>query len=243
VPEEYFGEGLSAEVRERVEQGIAALARRGAVVKPIQLPHSKYALAVYYIIQPSECSANLARYDGIRYGFSDSAAANLHEVYTRSRAAGFGVEPLRRIMLGTYALSAGYFDAYYVKAQRVRALIRRDFDRAFEEVDVIAGPTAPTTAFKLGEKSDDPLAMYLSDIFTVPVNLAGVPAISACWSSTYRSHVRRAAHSQCGMASGTATSNEQLATSPNVSLYLHRPRTCRNHSSRHRRRGSALYFG
>jgi aspartyl-tRNA(Asn)/glutamyl-tRNA(Gln) amidotransferase subunit A len=178
VPEEHFGEGLSAEVRERVQEGIAALRARGAEVKPVSLPHSKYALAAYYIIQPSECSANLARYDGIRYGHSSPNASNLLEVYTKSKTEGFGAEPLRRIMLGTYALSAGYFDAYYLKAQRVRALIRRDFDRVFEQVDVLVGPTSPTTAFKLGERTDDPLAMYLSDIYTVPMNLAGVPAVS-----------------------------------------------------------------
>jgi aspartyl-tRNA(Asn)/glutamyl-tRNA(Gln) amidotransferase subunit A len=178
VPREYFGKGLSAEVQARVEQGIASLEKAGAVVTELSLPHSEYALAVYYIIMPCEVSANLARLDGIRYGHHTRHATNLLEVYIKSRTEGFGAEPLRRIMLGTYALSAGYFDAYYLKAQRVRALIRQDFDRAFEKVDVIAGPTSPTVAFKIGEKSDDPLAMYLSDIYTVPVNLAGVPAIS-----------------------------------------------------------------
>lgn len=178
VPREYFGEGLSAEVRAQVEKGIEALKERGATIKEISLPNSKYALAVYYIVMPCEVSANLSRFDGIRYGFSSSDATNLLEVYTKSRAQGFGPEPTRRIMLGAYALSAGYFDAYYVKAQKVRALIRQDFDNAFHEVDVIVGPTTPTTAFKIGEKSDDPLSMYLSDIYTVPVNLAGVPAIS-----------------------------------------------------------------
>jgi aspartyl-tRNA(Asn)/glutamyl-tRNA(Gln) amidotransferase subunit A len=178
VPAEYFGEGLAPEVDERVREAIASLERRGAVISEVSLPHSPYALAVYYIVQPSEVSANLSRYDGIRYGYSAPDAASLLEVYTKSRAGGFGAEPMRRIMLGTYTLSAGYFDAYYLKAQKVRALIRRDFDRAFEHVDVIVGPTAPTTAFRIGEKSDDPLAMYLSDIYTVPANLAGVPAIS-----------------------------------------------------------------
>jgi aspartyl-tRNA(Asn)/glutamyl-tRNA(Gln) amidotransferase subunit A len=178
VPKEYFGEGLAPEVKAQVEKGIEVLRSRGATIHEISLPHSAYALAVYYIVMPCEVSANLSRFDGIRYGYSSPDAANLLEVYTKSRAQGFGSEPLRRIMLGAYALSAGYFDAYYVKAQKVRALIRRDFDRAFEQVDVIAGPTSPTTAFKIGEKSDDPLAMYLSDIYTVPVNLAGVPAVS-----------------------------------------------------------------
>jgi aspartyl-tRNA(Asn)/glutamyl-tRNA(Gln) amidotransferase subunit A len=178
IPKEYFGEGLSDEVRVKVEEGISSLKDRGATTVEVSLPHSQYALAVYYIVMPCEVSANLARFDGIRYGHSSKQAHDLLEVYTKSRAEGFGSEPLRRIMLGTYALSAGYFDAYYVKAQKVRALIRQDFDRAFEHCDVIAGPTSPTVAFKLGEKSDDPLAMYLSDIYTVPVNLAGVPAIS-----------------------------------------------------------------
>ncbi len=175
---EHFGEGLAPEVKERVEEAIAILKKRGAVITPISLPHSAYALAVYYIVQPCEVSANLSRYDGIRYGYYARTAENLLEVYTKSRAQGLGAESLRRIMLGTYALSAGYFDAYYLKAQKVRALIRQDFDRAFEKVDIIAGPTTPTVAFTIGEKSDDPLAMYLSDIYTVPVNLAGVPAIS-----------------------------------------------------------------
>lgn len=178
VPEEYFGKGLSAEVNERVQAAIESLKQRGAVIMPISLPHSEHALAVYYIVQPCEVSANLSRYDGIRYGYHSKKAENLLEVYTKSRAGGFGPEVIRRIMLGTYALSAGYFDAYYLKAQKVRALIRKDFDHAFEKVDVIIGPTSPTTAFKIGEKTDDPLAMYLSDIYTVPVNLAGVPAIS-----------------------------------------------------------------
>lgn len=178
VPKEYFGEGLSPEVNERVQVAIEALKEHGATIVPISLPHSEYALAVYYIVQPCEVSANLERYDGIRYGYHARSAENLLEVYTKSRAGGFGPEVIRRIMLGTYALSAGYFDAYYLKAQKVRALIRKDFDAAFEKVDVILGPTSPTTAFNIGEKSDDPLAMYLSDIYTVPVNLAGVPAIS-----------------------------------------------------------------
>lgn len=178
VPKEYFGEGLSPEVRTCVERGIESLRVRGAEIKEISLPHSSAALAVYYIVMPSEVSANLSRFDGIRYGYSSSHAQNLLEVYTKSRGEGFGSEPLRRIMLGAYALSAGYFDAYYLKAQKVRALIRQDFDRAFQDVDVIAGPTSPSVAFPIGERSDDPLAMYLSDIYTVPVNLAGVPAIS-----------------------------------------------------------------
>ena len=142
------------------------------------LPHSEYALAVYYIVLPCEASANLARLDGIRYGHSSQKSKTLLEVYEESRAEGFGPEPKRRIMLGAYALSSGYYDAYYLKAQKVRALIKKDFDDVFAKVDIIVGPTAPTTAFKLGEKSSDPLSMYLSDIYTVPVNLAGLPGIS-----------------------------------------------------------------
>ncbi len=178
IPKEYFGEGLDPEVRQQVENTIGKLQELGATTVPISLPHSEYALAVYYIVMPSEVSANLARFDGIRYGHASKNTQNLLEVYTKSRAEGFGSEPTRRIMLGTYALSSGYYDAYYLKAQKVRALIKKDFDDAFEKVDVIVGPTSPTTAFKIGEKSDNPLAMYLSDIYTVPVNLAGLPAIS-----------------------------------------------------------------
>jgi aspartyl-tRNA(Asn)/glutamyl-tRNA(Gln) amidotransferase subunit A len=178
VPKEFFGVGLSAEVEEKVRMAIDVLKRSGATIKEISLPHAQYALAVYYIVMPCEASANLARFDGIRYGHSSKKAANLLETYLFSRAEGFGLEPKRRIMLGAYALSAGYFDAYYLKAQKVRALIKKDFDDAFKDVDVIVGPTTPTVAFKAGEKSDDPLAMYLSDIYTVPVNLAGLPGIS-----------------------------------------------------------------
>lgn len=178
VPKEYFGEGLAPEVEERVRAGIKALESAGATIVEVSLPYSSYALAVYYIVQPCEVSANLSRFDGIRYGHSTTHADNLLEVYTKSRAEGFGPEPLRRIMLGTYALSAGYYDAYYLKAQKVRALIAQDFEQAFKHCDVIAGPTSPTVAFKLGERSDDPLAMYLSDIYTVPANLAGIPGIS-----------------------------------------------------------------
>ncbi|HTP56799.1 MAG TPA: Asp-tRNA(Asn)/Glu-tRNA(Gln) amidotransferase subunit GatA, partial [Candidatus Paceibacterota bacterium] len=155
IPDEYFGEGLAPEVNERVQAGIKALQAAGATTVNVSLPHSAYALAVYYIVQPCEVSANLARYDGIRYGHSTKKAENLLEVYTKSRAEGFGPEPLRRIMLGTYALSAGYFDAYYLKAQKVRALITRDFARAFEQVDAIVAPVSPFPAFRLGEKVDD----------------------------------------------------------------------------------------
>lgn len=178
MPKEFFQSGLTSEVKERIEVTVENLKNAGAKIVQISLPNFQHALAAYYILVPSEISANSARYDGIRYGHVTTHADSLLDVYMKSRDEGFGAEPKRRIMLGTYALSAGYYDAYYVKALKVRALVRRDFDRAFEQVDVIVGPTAPSTAFKLGEKSDDPMALYLEDIYTVPVNLAGLPAIS-----------------------------------------------------------------
>jgi len=178
VPKEYFGEGVNETIVQVVRLGIEMLEKQGAVVREISLPNSKYALATYYIIQPSEVSANLARYDGIRYGISAKDANNLWEVYDKSRAQGFGVEVKRRIMLGTYTLSAGFRDAYYDKAQRVRTLIKQDFDKAFEQVDVIISPTTPTVAFKIGERVQDPLSMYRADLLTAPASLAGLPAIS-----------------------------------------------------------------
>ncbi len=178
VPKEYFGKGLDPGVANVIQQAIKSCEAAGAVVKEISLPHSDYALATYYIVMPAEVSANLARFDGIRYGHHSAQAGKLLAVYEKSRAEGFGPEPKRRIMLGTFALSHGYYDAYYLKAQKVRRLIRDDFAKAFSEVDVIVGPTAPTPAFRFGEKTQDPLQMYLADIYTVAVNLAGLPAIS-----------------------------------------------------------------
>ena len=182
VPKEFFGEGLEDEVNQKVRESISKLKDMGCEIVDISLPHSKYALAAYYIIVPCEASANLARFDGIRYGHSSKEAKTLLDTYTESRSEGFGAEPKRRIMLGTYALSSGYYDAYYLKAQKIRALIKKDFDNAFNlstgGVDVIVGPTSPGTAFKIGEKASDPLSLYLSDIYTVPVNLAGIPALS-----------------------------------------------------------------
>ncbi|MFL5418495.1 MAG: Asp-tRNA(Asn)/Glu-tRNA(Gln) amidotransferase subunit GatA [Myxococcales bacterium] len=179
VPAEYFGEGLDPEVERSVRSAIDALERDGAKVVPISLPNSPHAIAAYYIVATAEASSNLARYDGIRYGPRAAGQRSLVDLYERTRAEGFGAEVKRRILLGTYALSAGYYDAYYLRAQKVRALIRRDFDRAFAGgVDAVVSPTAPTPAFKLGEKIDDPLAMYLNDIYTVSVNLAGLPGIS-----------------------------------------------------------------
>ncbi|MFL5446498.1 MAG: Asp-tRNA(Asn)/Glu-tRNA(Gln) amidotransferase subunit GatA [Myxococcales bacterium] len=179
VPAEYFGEGLDLEVEQSVRSAIDALERDGAKIVPLSLPNSPHAIAAYYIVATAEASSNLARYDGIRYGPRAQGQRSLLDLYERTRAEGFGAEVKRRILLGTYALSAGYYDAYYLRAQKVRALIRRDFDRAFAGgVDAVVSPTAPTPAFKLGEKIDDPLAMYLNDIYTVSVNLAGLPGIS-----------------------------------------------------------------
>jgi aspartyl-tRNA(Asn)/glutamyl-tRNA(Gln) amidotransferase subunit A len=178
VPKEYFGEGLDAEVRSAVEAGIDKLRSAGCEIVPISMPHTAFANPTYYVIATAEASANLARFDGVRYGYRAKNARNLSEMYRKSRDEGFGAEVKRRIMLGTYALSSGYYDAYYLKAQRVRTLLTRDFEDAFQKVDAIVTPTAPTPAFKLGEKADDPLSMYLADIYTVTADLAGVPGIS-----------------------------------------------------------------
>ncbi len=178
VPKEYFGEGLDADVRSAVDAAIQELAKAGCEIVSISLPHTQYAIPTYYVVATAEASSNLARYDGVRYGMRVSDGKTLSEMYRRTRDAGLGTEVKRRIMLGTYVLSAGYYDAYYLKAQRVRSLLAYDFDKAFATVDAIVTPTTPTAAFKLGEKVDDPLAMYLADIYTVTANLAGVPGIS-----------------------------------------------------------------
>jgi aspartyl-tRNA(Asn)/glutamyl-tRNA(Gln) amidotransferase subunit A len=178
VPMEYFEDGLDTDVRAAVELGLHELACAGAQIVPLSLPHTSYAIPTYYVIATAEASSNLARYDGVRYGLRSKEAKTLSEMYRRTRDAGFGAEVKRRIMLGTYVLSAGYYDAYYLKAQRVRSLLARDFDEAFAKVDVLITPTTPTPAFKLGEKTDDPLAMYLADIFTVTADLVGIPGIS-----------------------------------------------------------------
>jgi len=177
IPAEYFIEGLDAEVEAAVRAAIETLKGLGAKTESVSLPHTEYGLAAYYLIAPAECSSNLARYDGVKYGLRAPGARDLIDMYSRTRGAGFGAEVKRRVMLGTYALSAGYHDAYYGKAQRVRTLIQRDFQKAFERVDVIVAPTTPTVAFKMGEK-EDPLSMYLNDVFTIPVNLAGLPGLS-----------------------------------------------------------------
>jgi len=178
VAKEYLGEGLDKEIRSAIEAAIQKLARQGCEIVDVSLPHTKYAIPAYYIVATAEASSNLARFDGVRYGYRAKDAHTLSEMYRRSRDQAFGAEVKRRIMLGTYALSAGYYDAYYLKAQKVRTLLTRDFEDAFRKVDAIVAPVSPTAAFKLGEKVDDPLAMYLADIYTVTADLAGIPGIS-----------------------------------------------------------------
>ncbi len=184
VPEEYFGEGLDPEVRAAVESGIDSLRKAGCEIRKISLKHTKYAIPVYYLVATAEASANLARFDGVRYGHRSEKASNLASMYRLSREEGFGPEVKRRILLGTYALSAGYYDAYYKKAQQVRRILAEEFLAAFGEVDAIVTPTAPTAAFKLGEKTDDPLAMYLADIYTVTASLAGICGVTVPCGAT-----------------------------------------------------------
>jgi aspartyl-tRNA(Asn)/glutamyl-tRNA(Gln) amidotransferase subunit A len=178
IPKEYFVEGIEPEVRQAVQRSIEILKNQGAEVVEISLPMTEHGIAVYYLIAPCEASSNLARYDGVRFGHRTSHASDIHELYAKSRGEGFGAEPKRRIMLGTYALSSGYYDAYYKKACQVRRLIREDFLKAFTKCDVLITPVAPTAAFKIGEKSADPLKMYLNDVFTLPPSLAGIPGLS-----------------------------------------------------------------
>ena len=178
VAKEYFGEGLDPEVAASVQRAIDYYRQQGCEIKEVSLPHTKYAVATYYIIATAECSSNLARFDGIRYGHRSAKATDAIDIYSLSRAEGFGPEVKRRIILGTYVLSSGYYDAYYLRAQKVRALIRQDFLNAYKDVDAILTPTSPTPAFRKGEKASDPLSMYLSDIYTIGVNLAGLPGIS-----------------------------------------------------------------
>jgi aspartyl-tRNA(Asn)/glutamyl-tRNA(Gln) amidotransferase subunit A len=184
VPDEYMAEGLDTDVRDCIQLAIRDMESLGARVESVHLPHTKYAISTYYILVTAEASSNLARYDGVKYGLRGTPVGEINTedeldaMYAWTRSEGFGPEVKRRIMLGTYVLSSGYYDAYYDKAQRARTLIKQDFERAFEQVDVLVAPTTPTTAFKIGEKVNDPLQMYLSDIYTVPINLAGVPAVS-----------------------------------------------------------------
>lgn len=184
VPEEYFGEGLDPEIRAAIEKALDGLKAAGCVVKPVSLPHTKYAVPTYYVIATAEASSNLSRFDGVRFGLRDAEAKTLSEMYRRTRDAGFGAEVKRRIFLGTYALSAGYYDAYYKKAQQVRTLLTRDFLTAFAEVDVLVAPVTPTPAFRLGEKTDDPVKMYLEDIYSVAASLAGVCGMSVPYGET-----------------------------------------------------------
>ena len=178
VPEEYFVDGMDSGARKAVEEAVSTLEGLGASVRPVSLPTTRYALACYYIIAPAECSANLARYDGVKYGYSYQDTNDMWEAMEKTREYGFGPEVTRRVMLGTYALSSGYYDAYYLKAQRARTLIRQDFDRVFQDVDALVTPTSPVTAFKIGEKTGDPVQMYLIDVCTLPVNIAGLPGLS-----------------------------------------------------------------
>lgn len=178
LPKEFFGEGLDPAIADIIHTAIKEYEKLGATVQEIRLPNSHLSIPAYYIVAPAECSSNLARFDGVRYGYRCKDPVDLEDLYKRSRSEGFGAEVKRRIIIGTYALSAGYYDAYYLKAQQIRGLIRQDFTDAFKKVDVIMGPTTPTTAFKIGEKADDPISMYLSDIYTIAVNLAGLPGMS-----------------------------------------------------------------
>jgi aspartyl-tRNA(Asn)/glutamyl-tRNA(Gln) amidotransferase subunit A len=178
LPKEFFGEGLDAEIRKIIETAIQILTSLGAEIREISLPNSSLSVPAYYVVAPAECSSNLARYDGVRYGYRCENPKDLMDLYERTRSEAFGEEVKRRIMIGTYALSAGYYDAYYLKAQKIRRLISEDFAKAFKDVDLILSPTSPTPAFKLGEKVADPVSMYLSDIYTIAVNLAGLPGMS-----------------------------------------------------------------
>jgi len=178
LPKEFFGEGLDSDIARLIDDAVDEYRKLGATVKEVSLPNMKLSVPAYYVVAPAECSSNLARYDGVRFGYRCKEPRDLHDLYMRSRGEGFGAEVKRRILIGTYALSAGYYDAYYLKAQKIRRLISDDFKRAFEEVDVIMGPTSPSVAFRFGEKTADPIAMYLSDIYTIAVNLAGLPGMS-----------------------------------------------------------------
>ena len=178
LPAEYFGEGLTDEIRKPILETVGRLKKSGAVVEDVSLPNVSFAIATYYIICTAEASSNLARYDGVKYGFRSGGSSNLIDMYSETRKQGFGEEVKRRIMLGTYVLSSGYYDAYYLKAARVRTLIKEDFERAFQKCDILISPVTPAPAFKLGEKLHNPLQMYLTDIYTVSANLAGIPALS-----------------------------------------------------------------
>ena len=221
VPKEYFIEGMDTEVEGIVHAAVAALKECGASIEEISLPHTDYAIATYYIIAPAEASANLARYDGVRYGYRAEEADELIEMYKKTRSRGFGEEVKRRIMLGTYALSSGYYDAYYLKGQKARTLIKSDFDRVFETVDVIVTPTSPTPAFKVGERTADPLQMYLSDVLTTPSSLAGLPGISV----------------PCGLTKGGLPIGLQMLAAPfEEGKILNAAYTFEQHTNHHRQK-------
>ncbi|GAB6927199.1 Asp-tRNA(Asn)/Glu-tRNA(Gln) amidotransferase subunit GatA [Paenibacillus sp. JCM 10914] len=220
VPKEYLGEGVDAEVKNTVLEALKVLEGLGATWDEVSLPHTDYAVATYYLLASSEASSNLARFDGVRYGVRSDNAGSLIDLYHESRSQGFGDEVKRRIMLGTYALSSGYYDAYYLKAQKARTLIKQDFDNVFEQYDVIIGPTAPTTAFELGAQVDDPLTMYLNDILTIPVSLAGVPAVSI----------------PCGFADGLPVGMQIIGKAFDESTVLRVAHAYEQHTEHHKRR-------
>jgi aspartyl-tRNA(Asn)/glutamyl-tRNA(Gln) amidotransferase subunit A len=220
VPKEYLGAGVDPAVREAVLAALKVYESLGAVWEEVSLPHTEYAVATYYLLASSEASSNLARYDGVRYGVRAADADNLLDMYKKSRSQGFGSEVKRRIMLGTYALSSGYYDAFYLKAQKVRTLIRQDFEKVFENYDVIIGPTAPTTAFQIGAQVDDPLTMYLNDILTIPVNLAGIPAISI----------------PCGMADGMPVGLQIIGKALDEATVLRAAHAYEQSTTHHRQR-------
>jgi aspartyl-tRNA(Asn)/glutamyl-tRNA(Gln) amidotransferase subunit A len=220
VPKEYMGEGVDPKVREAVQNALKVFESLGAVWEEVSMPHTEYAVATYYLLASSEASSNLARFDGVRYGVRAADPDNLIDMYVKSRSAGFGAEVKRRIMLGTYALSSGYYDAYYLKAQKVRTLIKQDFEKVFQSYDIIVGPTAPTTAFKIGDKIGDPLTMYLNDILTIPVNLAGVPAISV----------------PCGLADGLPVGLQIIGKALDETTVLRAAHAFEQHTDHHKLR-------
>lgn len=220
VPKEYMGQGVDPKVKEAVLAALKVYESLGATWEEVSMPHTEYAIATYYLLASSEASSNLARFDGVRYGVRAENPDNLIDLYRRSRSEGFGPEVKRRIMLGTYALSSGYYDAYYKKAQQVRTLIKRDFDQAFEKYDVLIGPTAPTTAFRIGEQVGDPLTMYLNDIMTIPVSLAGVPAVSI----------------PCGLAEGMPVGLQIIGKSFDESTVLRAAHAFEQHTDHHKAR-------
>ncbi|ALS29599.1 glutamyl-tRNA amidotransferase [Paenibacillus sp. 32O-W] len=220
VPKEYMGQGIDPKVKEAILAALKVFEGLGATWEEVSLPHTEYAVATYYLLASSEASSNLARFDGVRYGVRADNPDNLLDLYRKSRSQGFGPEVKRRIMLGTYALSSGYYDAYYLKAQKVRTLIKRDFDNVFANYDVIIGPTAPTTAFRIGEQIGDPLTMYLNDICTIPVSLAGVPAISV----------------PCGMADGLPIGLQIIGKPFDETTVLRTAHAFEQHTDHHKRR-------